>query len=119
MRYAYLLQENDEAGLLEVPILGQGVAQAQLLHDAETEAVRKRPGLIAVFEEECLDIAETFWIHPFDAAGIRCHHGIEETVDQVAVAARLQECRGFIEDVIRGDEAAPATRTVQQPTGGR
>ena len=95
-------------------ILGESVAEAQSLHDAEAQTIRKRPRPVRVLEKERPRVVEAVGVGPFDPAGSGRIDCFEEWTEQVSKPSSFHECRRLIENVVGGDEASFAASRFAQ-----
>lgn len=104
-----LLEQRRESGLLEMGVLGAGVSQSPLFHDAKAQAVSEGPALINMFQEIVLHRVKSLRIGPLDLAGGGCEHGVEEMTQQMAAIPGDKQRGCFIQNVVSGD-APPLLR---------
>src|ERR1022692_3789001 len=92
-------QKSHKTRLVEVPVLGEGIMETQFLHHAKAQTIREGPSLVRVLEKETLRIVKAIGIGPLNAARVRRLQTVEKGVQEVGMAARLQERRGLVEHV--------------------
>src|SRR5262245_41890425 len=71
-------QERHEARLREVRILGQGLADAELLHHDKAETVRERPVVVSMLQDKGCSGGESLGVGPCDSTGRRMQGGLQE-----------------------------------------
>ena len=95
----------------------QSLAQFQFVHHAEAGAIGKRPRLVAMFDDELACLLEAAGIHPFDSTGRGCEDRLEQGFHSMTQPTRLEQCDGFVQDIIRRHKPSTSPRRSRQNLG--
>lgn len=95
-----------------MPIAGQRLRQTQLTHHDEAAAIGERIAVTGMTAEKCLGRLESLWPDPLDPQAMALLDQLEYPSCELRAAARLGECRRFVDDVIGDYQPSPVT---QQP----
>ena len=87
-------------------IRGESIANAQLAHDSETDAIGEGPLFIAMLAKPVSGGVETCRINPFQAERLAAFDRIKKVRSGPMTVARQQQSDRFVGDIFSGEEMA-------------
>ena len=98
--------KGSETGLPKMMIRSKSVANAQLAHDSETDAIGEGPLFVAMFSEPVSSSVKTRRINPFHAECLTAFDCIKKIRCRAMTVAHQQQSDGFIGYILGGEEMA-------------
>ena len=88
-----------------MPVSGQGVAEAQLLHDDKTGAIGERIAVLGMFAEEGFCGFKTLFRNPDEPESLATVQDLQHPQGAVASDPRFSQGAGLVNDIIGQHEA--------------
>lgn len=101
---ASFFQQRNKARLAKVVIGGKRVADSQLPHYGEADAIRERPLLVAVFAEPNRRDVKARRVYPFQAKNFAALHGVKKIHRGPVAVPHEQKRNRFVNHVFGGQE---------------
>ena len=99
-------KKRNKAGLPEMTIRRESIANPELAHDSETDAVGEGPLFVAMFAKQAGGGVETCRFNPLQAERLAAFDRIKKVRGGPMTMARQQQSDGFVGHVFGGEEMA-------------